>query len=72
MIEGKFDSTGKLFFPIDLVASNGEVFGSEALLDTGFTQWLAMNNQDIESLGWLLLERKLLMQTAQGETEFDV
>lgn len=72
MIQGNFDSNGKLFFPIDLIASDGETIPADALLDTGFTQWLAMNNQDIQSLGWLLLEEKLMMQTAQGESDFDV
>lgn len=44
MISGKFGEIGELFFEIDLIAANGEVFSVDALLDTGFTTgWLAIN-----------------------------
>ena len=72
MIQGNFDSQGKLFFPMDLVIANGEVIPVDALLDTGFTDFLAMNEQDIKDLGWLLLAENQPMQTAQGETRFNV
>ncbi len=51
MIEGEFNSQGQLIFVIDLVDANSEHIPVNALLDTGFDYWLAMNNQDIESLG---------------------
>jgi predicted aspartyl protease len=70
MIEGRFDEEGKLFFEIGLVASDREVIWTEALLDTGFTGWLAINNQDL-SFGWLLLDDAYPMKTAQGETDFN-
>jgi len=41
-----------------------------ALLDTGFTDWLAMNIQDIESLGWSFVEKRE-MNTVRGEEIFD-
>lgn len=73
MIEGRLDSEGnKLFFEIGLVAADGEVILVEALLDTGFTDWLAINTQDLESLGWFCLDDELPMETAQGEAEFNV
>lgn len=44
MIEGQFNGGDKLLFEIDLIATDGEIISVDALLDTGFTQWLAMNN----------------------------
>lgn len=69
----KFDSAGKLSFEIGLVAADGEIILVNALLDTGFTDWLAMNNQDLETLGLsFVVDGEQLMQTAQGETQFNV
>ncbi|HAG84265.1 MAG TPA: aspartyl protease, partial [Cyanobacteria bacterium UBA12227] len=46
MIEGRLDNEGnKLFFEIGLVAVDEEIIPVEALLDTGFTDWLAINTQ---------------------------
>lgn len=43
------------------------------LLDTGFTTgWLAIDIQDIETLGWSLIEPKQVMQTARGEEFFAI
>jgi predicted aspartyl protease len=73
MIEGEFDSEGKLNFEIGLVTVDNEILLADAILDTGFTEWLAINNQDLEILGWsLVLDGEKLMQTAQGETRFQV
>jgi predicted aspartyl protease len=73
MIEGEFDSEGKLTFEIGLVTADSEIFLADAILDTGFTEWLAINNQDLEILGWsLVIDGEKLMQTAQGETRFQV
>jgi len=72
MIQGKFDEEGKLLFPIDLVAADGDVLPVDALLDTGFTQWIAINTQDAESLGWVLFEKNRPMLTARGTTNFKV
>lgn len=71
MIQGHFGEIGELFFDIDLMANNGEVIPVEGLLDTGFTTgWLAMDLQDVEALGWNLLQQRRTMQTASGETFF--
>lgn len=71
MITGRFGDTGQLLFEIELIASDGERFPVEVLLDTGFTTgWLAMNIQDIEILGWPLMERRRAMRTARGEEFF--
>jgi predicted aspartyl protease len=73
MILGEFDNEGKLCFEIGLIAADGEIIEASAILDTGFTDWLVMNNQDLESLGWpLVVDGEKLMQTAQGETRFDL
>lgn len=50
MISGRFGERGELFFEIDLIASNGDIFSVEVLFDTGFTTgYLAINFQDIEA-----------------------
>ncbi len=73
MIYGEFGENGELFFEIELIASNGENFPIEVLLDTGFTTgWLAIDSQDIEALEWPLVKRDQIMQTARGEKSFDV
>jgi predicted aspartyl protease len=73
MIEGEFDSEGKLTFEIGLVTVDNEIILADAILDTGFTEWLAINNQDLEILGWpIVIDGEKLMQTAQGETRFQV
>jgi predicted aspartyl protease len=72
MIRGEFDDQGKLFFPIDLVTADGETIPVDAMLDTGFTDFLALNKQDIEDLGWSLLSENHPMQTAQGEALFNL
>ena len=53
MIQSSFGNRGELFFEIDLIAADSSLITVNALLDTGFTDWLAMNIQDVESLGWL-------------------
>jgi len=55
MIQGYFGEKGELFFEIDLIAADGSVVTVNALLDTGFTDWLAMDIQDTESLGWTFI-----------------
>lgn len=71
MIEGYFGDNGELFFEIELVAVDGSVVYADALLDTGFSDWLAVDIQDVESLGWQYLRQKD-MQTAWGEARFSV
>ncbi len=71
MIAGRFGENGQIYFEIDLIGEDNFRFPVETMLDTGFTEFLAMNKQDIESLDWTFLVQDKL-RTAQGETEFDV
>ena len=73
MISGRFGENGELFFEIELIASNGEVFPVEVLLDTGFTTgFLAINSQDLDALDWSLIATQIEMQTARREGFFDI
>lgn len=71
MMQGYFGNKGELYFEIDLIAADGSVVTVEALLDTGFTDWLAMDVQDVESLEWSFIEKDF-RQTATGEAEFNL
>jgi predicted aspartyl protease len=71
MIQGSFGSQGELYFEIDLIAADGATLTVDALLDTGFTDWLAMDVQDVESLGWSFV-REQDRQTARGEATFNL
>jgi len=72
MILGEFDDEGKLFFSVELINADREIIAVNAMLDTGFTELLALNKQDIEDLGWKLVDDNYPMQTAQGETLFGI
>lgn len=73
MIYGQFGAIGELIFELDLIDTNGERFTVDTLLDTGFTTgWLAINIQDVLSLGWSLIEAERAMRTAKGEEFFDI
>ena len=73
MISGIFGDIGELFFEIDLIGADGDIFELDALLDTGFTTgWLAINTQDLDSLGWSIIDLDRTMRTAQGEQFFDI
>lgn len=71
MIQGRFGDRGQIYFEIDLIGGDNFSFPVEAMLDTGFTEFLAMNKQDVQSLDWFFLNQDKL-RTAQGETDFDV
>ncbi|MBW4623179.1 MAG: aspartyl protease [Cyanosarcina radialis HA8281-LM2] len=71
MIGGTFGSRGELFFEIELIASNGLNVPVDAMLDTGFTGFLAINKLDLDVLNWQFL-REQELQTAQGEAFFDI
>jgi predicted aspartyl protease len=73
MISGEFNSLGELIFEIGFVAADKDIIPVQAVFDTGFTGWLAINNQDAESLGWTLKQnRKRDMRTAWGEARFNI
>ena len=67
MISGKFNTQGELIFEISLIAADGDIIPVKALLDTGFTGWLAIDNQDAESLGWIVDTNPSRMQTAHSQ-----
>jgi clan AA aspartic protease len=71
MIEGRFGENGQIYFDIDLVSPKGLVLPVEAMLDTGFTEFCVMNDQDARSLEWPFLNQDKL-RTAQGEAFFDI
>jgi predicted aspartyl protease len=72
MILGEFNSKGELIFEIGLITADGDIIPVEALLDTGFTGWLAIDNQDALSLGWLRESQREDMRTARGEARFNL
>ncbi|GAB1539899.1 hypothetical protein NUACC21_25670 [Scytonema sp. NUACC21] len=73
MISGELSSRGELIFEIGLVAADGDIILANAVLDTGFTGWLAIDNQDALSLGWNLnIHERRDMQTAWGEARFNL
>ncbi|MEC4891832.1 MAG: aspartyl protease [Oscillatoria sp. PMC 1051.18] len=71
MIQGYFGNNGELYFEIELVTADREIIAVDALLDTGFTDWLAMDAQDATSLGWIFV-RERDMRTARGESKFNL
>ena len=69
MIQGVFGKNGELFFEISLIAADGSDLIENALFDTGCTDWLVINVQDIECLEWTFIrEQKRL--TAKGLGDF--
>jgi predicted aspartyl protease len=72
MSQGEFNERGELFFEIGLISADEEIISVMALLDTGFTGWLAIDSQDADSLGWRNYNYARDMQTAKGETRFNL
>ena len=71
MIQGTFGDEDELFFEIDLLAENGFELLVDAMLDTGFSGWLAIDKQDLEGFDWTYL-RQQTMTTAQGDVDFEL
>lgn len=71
MIEGKFGDDEELFFEIELIAADGLELPVDAMLDTGFSDWLAINKQDLEGLDWPYVGEGN-MRIAKGEANFDI
>jgi predicted aspartyl protease len=69
MMQGTFGSRGELFFEIELIPSDELNLPVDAMFDTGFTGFLAINKQDLDALDWAYVGRDKL-QTAQGEKNF--
>ena len=70
-MNGFFGDEDALLFEISLIASDGLELPVDAMLDTGFSYFLAINDQDIDALGWERL-REQTMRTARGDVKFDI
>jgi predicted aspartyl protease len=71
MKEGSFGDNDELFFEISLITDDSLELPVDALLDTGFSGWLAMDIQDLDGLDWTYVEKET-MRTAKGEFDFDI
>lgn len=71
MIQGEFGEQGEIFFPIDLITLEGAHLSVDAMLDTGFTEYMAINKQDVQELSWEYFDQEELF-TAQGLSNFDI
>ncbi|WP_336389862.1 hypothetical protein [Scytonema hofmannii] len=60
-----------MFFEIDLIVSSSFDLPVNAMFDTGFSGYLAINGQDIDGFGWTYIKQQPMF-TARGETEFDL
>jgi predicted aspartyl protease len=49
MIIGWFGDEDALFFEVELITSDGLELPVDAMFDTGFSGWLAINEQDLLS-----------------------
>lgn len=70
MMQGTFDDVGHLFFEIDLITNNELNLPVDAMLDTGFTGFLAINKQDLDALEWIYRDDERML-TAKGEMLFE-
>lgn len=71
MIQGTLGSDDELFFEIEFITAEGLSLATDALLDTGFSSWLAIDRQDASELGWVYLQERT-MRTAKGDTVFEI
>lgn len=71
MINGRFSNDDTLIFELSLIASDGLELPTDVMLDTGFSGWLAIDEQDLEGLDWTYL-RTIAQQTARGVSDFDI
>ncbi|MBD1940683.1 aspartyl protease [Microcoleus sp. FACHB-68] len=72
MIQGKLGDNDELFFEIDLIADNGLELPVDAMLDTGFSGWLALDIQDIEGLDWVYIRKEAMRMAKAGVSEFNL
>ncbi|WP_199246418.1 aspartyl protease [[Phormidium] sp. ETS-05] len=72
MINGEFNRKGELQFDITLIAADETDYPVKAILDTGFNDWLLINNKDAERLRWLQEQEPLKVQTAGGIEFLDI
>ncbi|MCL1470967.1 aspartyl protease [Argonema antarcticum] len=72
MIHGKFGDNDELFFEIELIDDEQLELPVDAMLDTGFSGWLAIEKQDLEGLGWFYVRKELMRLAQGGDSEFDL
>lgn len=70
-MNGFFGDEDALLFEISLIASDGLELPVDAMLDTGFSYFLAINEQDLDALNWNYFDQQV-MQTARGDVKFDI
>ncbi len=70
-ISGFFGDEDALLFEINLITSDGLELPVEAMLDTGFSGWLAIDQQDLDALGWTYIDQQI-MRTARGDVRFTI
>lgn len=71
MIQGQFGQADELYFEIELAATDGTPLAVDALFDTGFSEWLAMDQQDVAILDWTVIGEEVL-RIAKGEATFEI
>lgn len=69
-MRGRFGELGELWFEMELLASDELTISIDVWLDTGFTGWLAMNDQDAQTLEWEFIGQRQMV-TARGEAIFN-
>ncbi|HIK10115.1 MAG TPA: aspartyl protease [Oscillatoriaceae cyanobacterium M33_DOE_052] len=72
MITGEFNQKGELEFNITVIAADDTLFPVRAILDTGFNDWLLINNEDAQDLGWVQQRKPRTVQTAGGIRVFNL
>lgn len=65
-MQGRFGDNNELLFEVELISKDGVELAIEAMLDTGFSGWLALDLQDLEGLDLHYIGTQD-MQLAKGE-----
>jgi clan AA aspartic protease len=74
MIQGWFGDEGALMFEIELITEEESElleFPVHVILDTGFSGYLTINEQDLQGLDWIYVQTKSQI-TAQGQSNFKI
>ena len=70
-MNGFFGDEDALLFEINLITSDGLEIPVDAMLDTGFSYFLAIDEQDLDALGWSYIDQQI-MRTARGDVRFEI
>jgi predicted aspartyl protease len=71
MILGEFGNDDELVFEIEFIGADGLELPVDVILDTGFSGWLAIDEQDLQGLDWIYVQTRAL-RTARGEADFSI